>query len=115
MKLKEMPDTTKKVYTGTTTLPLPITTHLLEEEREDKHHKAGPGNPPPINITDVKNISPLKELSEQVVKQQYEIIALADKRVKFQPKTSESYRIIIEALAEKRTEFHIYKLKEERS
>jgi hypothetical protein len=67
------------------------------------------------NLTDVKNISPLIQLLEQIAKQQYEIKALADNQVKVQPKTSESYRTIIKALAEKRTEFHTYKLKEERS
>jgi hypothetical protein len=38
--------------------------------------------------------------------------ALADNQVKAQPKTSESYRTIIKALAEKDTQFHTYKLKE---
>jgi hypothetical protein len=33
---------------------------------------------PPIYITDVKNISPLIQLLEQIAKQQYEIKALAD-------------------------------------
>jgi hypothetical protein len=61
------------------------------------------------------NTSPLIQLSGQVARQQYEIKALVDNQVKVQPKTSESYRIIIKALAEKRTEFHSYKLKEERS
>jgi hypothetical protein len=36
-------------------------------------------------------------------------------RFKFQPKTSESYRAIINALSEKCTECHTYKLKEERN
>jgi hypothetical protein len=118
MELREKPDTTKKVYTGSTKLPLPIASHLLEEKTEDQQHKAGSGNtpkPPSIYITDVKNISPLIQLSEQIVKQQYEIIALADNQVKFQPKTSESYRTIIKALAENHTEFHTYKLKKGRS
>jgi hypothetical protein len=70
---------------------------------------------PPIHITDVKNISPLIQLLEKIAKQQYEIKAVTNNQVKVQPKTAESYRIIIKALAEKRTEFHTYKLKEERS
>jgi hypothetical protein len=45
-------------------------------------------------------------------KQQYEIKALAENQVKAQPKTSDSYRTITKALADKRTEFHTYKLKE---
>jgi hypothetical protein len=49
-------------------------------------------------ITDVKNIS-LIQLLEQIAKQQYEVRAQADNQVKVQPKTSEPYRIIINALA----------------
>jgi hypothetical protein len=73
-----------------------------------QQQKASPENtpkPPPIYITDVKNIPPL------IAKSQYEIKALADNQVEVQPKTSESYRTT-KALAEKRTEFHTYKLKE---
>jgi hypothetical protein len=52
---------------------------------------------------------------ENIAIQQHEVKALAANQVKVQPKTSESYRTIIKALAEKRTEFHTYKLKEESS
>jgi hypothetical protein len=79
-------------------------TALLEEESEDRQQKAGIENmpkPPPIYITHIKNISPLIQLLEQIAIQQYEIEALADNQVKFQPKTSESYAIIIKALAKK--------------
>jgi hypothetical protein len=44
-------------------------------------HKASPENtpkPPPIYINGVKNTSPLIQLLEQIVKQQYKIKALAD-------------------------------------
>jgi hypothetical protein len=44
-------------------------------------NSAGPENMPqhpPIYITDVKNISPLLQLLEQIAKQQYDIKALAD-------------------------------------
>jgi hypothetical protein len=61
-------------------------------------------------ITDVKNISPLIQLLEQIAKQQYEVPAHNQDKVK--PKTSESYRTVIKALAKKGTEFHTYKLKE---
>jgi hypothetical protein len=43
--------------------------------------------------------------TEQIAKQQYEIKALADSQVKVQPKTSESYRTIIEALADKHADY----------
>jgi hypothetical protein len=53
------------------------------------------------------------QLLEQIPKQQYENKALTDNQVNVHPKTSESYRTIIKALAKKHTEFHMYKLKEE--
>jgi hypothetical protein len=40
-------------------------TALLEEESEDQQHRAGPENtqkPPPIYVTDIKNISSLMKL-----------------------------------------------------
>jgi hypothetical protein len=55
------------------------------------------------------------QLLNQIAKHQYEIKALADNQVKVQPKTYKFNRTIIKALAEKRTEFHTYKLKEEGS
>jgi hypothetical protein len=92
-------------------------TALLEEESEEQQ-KAGNENtskPPPIYISDITNISPFIQLLEQIAIQQYEVKALAHNQVKVQPKTSESYRIIIKAFTEKRMHFHTYKLKEERS
>jgi hypothetical protein len=73
------------------------------------------GSLPSIYVTGIKNIPPLIQLLDQIAIQQYEIKALADNQVQVQLKTSESYRTIIKALAEKHTEFHAYKLKEERS
>jgi hypothetical protein len=60
-------------------------TALLEEEIEDQQQKAGPESttrPPPIYITDVKVISSLIQILEQIAIQQYEIKALADNQVK---------------------------------
>jgi hypothetical protein len=117
-KLKGRSNIPNKANTGLTKHPLLIATQLCcKKKMKTKQQQAGPEIPPklpPIYITDVKNISPLIQLLEQVAEQQYEIKALADNQVKVQPKTSESYRKIIKALAEKRTEFHTYKLKEER-
>jgi hypothetical protein len=67
-------------------------TALLEEEMEDQQHKASPENTPkspPVYKTDVKNISSLIQLLEQIAKQQYEVKTLAHNQVKVQPKTSE--------------------------
>jgi hypothetical protein len=46
-------------------------TALLEEESEDQQQKAGSENmpkPPPIYITDIKNITPFIHLLEQIAK-----------------------------------------------
>jgi hypothetical protein len=48
-------------------------------------------------------------------KQQNEIKALTDNQVTVQPKTSDSYRRIAKASAEKCMEIHTYKFKEERN
>jgi hypothetical protein len=42
---------------------------------------------PPFHITDVKNISPLIQLLEQIAKQEYKTKALTGNQVKVQPKT----------------------------
>jgi hypothetical protein len=49
----------------------------LLEKLEDQKHKTGPENTPkrPSYVTDVKHISPLTKLLEQIAKQQYEIKA----------------------------------------
>jgi hypothetical protein len=54
-------------------------------------------------MTDVKNISPIIQVLEQIAKQQYENEALANNQVKVQSKTSEPYRTIIKGLAEKQS------------
>jgi hypothetical protein len=54
-------------------------------------------------------------LQEQIAFQQYEVKPLAQNQVRVHPKTSESYRTITKALAEKRTQFHTYKLKDGRT
>jgi hypothetical protein len=59
--------------------------------------------------------SPLLQLLEQVAVHQYKTKTLANNQVNIQPATTDSCRAIIKALAEKQTEFHIYKQKEERS
>jgi hypothetical protein len=54
------------------------------------------------------------QLLEQIAEEQYETKALADNQLKVQSKTAGCYSTIVKALAERRTEFHTYTLKEER-
>jgi hypothetical protein len=111
MKLKQKPNTTKEsVHWLNQTSTSSNYTALLEEESEDQQHKPGPENTPkplPIYITEVTNNSSLMQLLKHIAIQQYEVKTLADNRVKVQPKTSESYRIIIKALAEKNGISHL--------
>lgn len=71
--------------------------------------------PPPIFIQGVKNISPLTNLLQTICKDNYEIKVLNNDQVKVQPKNTEAYTSITKALIDKKTEFHTYKIKEERS
>jgi len=50
-----------------------------------------------------------------VVGDDFELKVLTGNQVKIQPKTADSYKTIIKALAEKQTEFHTYQPKEDRS
>jgi hypothetical protein len=90
----------------------------METNNPESEHNPGPEHtpkPPHIYIQDVTSIPPLLQLLEQVAAQQSETKVLADNQVKVQPATTDSYRAITKALAEKQTEFHTYKPKEERS
>jgi hypothetical protein len=86
-----------------------VTDHLQEAATDIRP------KPPPIFVSDVTTILPLLQLPDQIVKQQCEIKALPDNQVRIQPKTPDSYRAIIKALAEKNTTFHTYKPKDERN
>ena len=63
----------------------------------------------------VQNIQPLKELLVTIAGDDFELKVLQGNQVKIQPKTSDKYTTIIKALAEKRTEFHTYQPKADRS
>ena len=70
---------------------------------------------PPIFVSGVQNIQPLKELLVAVAGDDFEVKVLTGNQVKIQPKTADKYKTIIQALAEKHTEFHTYQPKEDRS
>jgi hypothetical protein len=66
-ELKEKPNTPKKANTGSTKLPLPSATQLYWKRKVKTNSTP---KPPPIYVTDVKNISPLIQLLERIAKQQ---------------------------------------------
>jgi hypothetical protein len=89
----------------------------METNNSESQHNSGPAHtpkPPTIYVQDVTSIPPLLQLLKQVAAHQYETKALADNHVKVQPATTDSYRTITKALADKQKEFHTYKPKEER-
>lgn len=94
---------------------------LSTESRNDEDKEPEEGNqekipkPPPIFVTRVGCISPLHDLLEKVAKDGYETKLFGREQVKIQPKTSENYTEIVQALTEKKTEFHTYQNRQERS
>jgi hypothetical protein len=85
----------------------------MEEGNDRQHQKVGPGNTtkfPSIYVSDVTTILPPIQLLGQIAKQ-HELQALTNNQDKIQPKITDSYRAIVEALAEKRTDFHTYEPK----
>jgi hypothetical protein len=62
----------------------------------------------------VHNIKPLHELLIAITGDKFELKVLLNNQVKIQPKFAETYRQILHALVDKRTEFHTYQPKDER-
>jgi hypothetical protein len=114
-------NTPKKTSTGFTFhLPPPPTALLRwwKRTKQTVHNKPAPNTPnkpPSIYIQNVITIPLLLQLLDQVAPRAYETKVLAQNQVKVQPKTSDAYRTIVKALADKHTEFHTYKPKEERN
>lgn len=71
--------------------------------------------PPPIFVSSVKYIVPLTTLLKEIVDDNFELKILRNDEVKVQAKNTESYSAIIKALKDKNTEFHTYKIKQDRS
>jgi hypothetical protein len=101
--------------------PLPQNTNrfeaLTEEMSEEGEVKTSRSTPkaPPIFVSGVQNIQPLKDLLVAVTGDDFELKVLTGNQVKILPKTADKYKTIIKALAEKHTEFHTYQPKEARS
>lgn len=71
--------------------------------------------PPPIYVSGVDNIQPLRALLEDIAKSEFQMKILSQGEVRIQPMSVEKYKAITGALDEKKTEFHTFKLKQERS
>lgn len=71
--------------------------------------------PPPIYVDRVSNIQPLTDLLEDTVNGEFEIKILKAEAVKIQPRTTQAYSTIVKELQNKGTEFHTYRLKQDRN
>ena len=69
---------------------------------------------PPIFVSGVGNICPLKALLDNIVKNEYTLKVLSNNEIKIQPHSSEKYLPIVEELKKKNTEFHTYQRKQEK-
>lgn len=86
-----------------------------EQQGESVTPTDNPAKPPPIYIDRVSNIQPLTKLLNDIAKDEDEIKVLRAEKVKVQPKTTQIYTTIIKELQKRGTEFHTFKLKQERS
>jgi hypothetical protein len=89
-------------------------TSLANEDSEATPSPTSPTKVPKPPLS-TYNIPPLMQLLHQTAPQQYVITALANNQVRVQPTTADSYRSITHTLTDKHTEFHTFKLKEERN
>lgn len=86
-----------------------------EQQVEDADPTDRTPKPPPIYVDRVSNIQPLTDLLNKIANGEHLIKVLRNEEVKIQPKTSQAYSTIVKNLQEKGTEFHTYKLKQDRS
>ena len=86
-----------------------------DENAEKSNKKDKIPKPPPIYVSNVENIIPLKSLLEIIAPKSYEFKTLRNNEIKIQPLDIESYRNITKSLEEKNTEFHTFRPKQERS
>ena len=89
-----------------------INGHLSETDNTGNKQK--PQKSPPIFVSGVENICPLKTLLDSIVKNEYTLKVLSNNEVKIQPHSSEKYLPIIEELKRKNTEFYTYQRKQDK-
>ena len=70
---------------------------------------------PPIFVSGVENIAPLKTLLDKIAENNYTLKILFNNEVKIIPNSSEKYLPIIEELKKKKTEFYTYQRKQDKS
>ena len=86
-----------------------------EEESDISETVEKQSKPPPIYVSKVENIIPLKALLEIIASKSYEVKILRNSEVKVQASHIESFKNITKALNEKNTEVHSFKPKQDRT
>ena len=84
------------------------------EKSTESENKLKTEKSPPIFVSGVANICPLKALLDSTVKNEYTLKVLPNNEVKIQPHSSEKYLPIIVELKKKNTEFHTYQRKQDK-
>ena len=79
------------------------------------NNKVTPLKSPPIYVSGVEDIRPLKGMLNKIAENNYTLKLLSNNEVKIQPNTSEKYLPIIEELKKKNTEFHTYQRKQDKT
>lgn len=87
----------------------------VDKNTEDTNQKTSDETkPPPITIYMVQEIEPLHDVLREITKE-YRLKIESDNRVKVQLLKAEHYDPVIQALDQKKTEYHTYKFKRDRS
>lgn len=88
-----------------------------EEEPNSREMQKEPriSKPPPIYVSGVSNIQPLRKLLSEIAGDEYMLKTLNREEIKIQANADSTYSKITKALIEKNTQFHTYKVKSERN
>lgn len=95
--------------------PVSISTRfndLLEETKEQPQStEVKKIIAPPIFVSGVETIQPLTELLKQLADGKYDLKIIGSSQVKIQLKDADTYPAVVKALAERKTEFHSFQAK----
>lgn len=86
-----------------------------DSEGTEMHLTQHQPKPPPIYVSKVECIQPLKDLLLDIAPNKYELRILRADEVKIQPFSIDVFRLITKSLEEKKTEFHTFRPKQERT
>lgn len=96
--------------------PVPLSTRFnsLPEEAEELPQASQATKKilaPPIFVSGVEAIIPLTDLLKELANDNYDLKVIGSSQVKIQLKDVETYPVVVKALAERKTEFHSFQAK----